>query len=445
MKKSTKSTLITVILAVLIIFSVSFITMAKTSPEIAESMTNEAVSEEVSTDDSDVVIEFDETKYGDVNNDGKINAADARLLLRCSAELEDITVYILTYGDYNSDGEITAADARTALRISASVEKIACILYGHDFADFVVDPTCTEEGYTTKKCSRCSSTDSSKDDIVPANGHKLVNKTTKATCTQAGRFTSKCSVCGYTDADYDVEAALGHNFSGWTETNETRSRNCNRCNYSEVIKINNSGKTIYLTFDDGPGPYTKKLLGYLREYNVKATFFVTNQNPNYIYLLKEMKKDGHAIGVHSLTHQWSIYSSTSSYLKDFNAMHDIIKTNTGIDAKIFRFPGGTNNTVSRSYSRGIMASLCKTMTDKGYLYFDWNVDCRDTQGYNSSQIAQTTIAQIKNQKNSIVLMHDIKYSTVEAVPTIIRFGLNNGYKFKVLDETAPSVRFRPVN
>lgn len=441
MKKNINNIIITVVLAVLTLLSISITSLADSSVKITSDTLTEINSEE----ETDSTIEFDESKFGDVKNDGRINAADARLLLRCAAELENISVYILTYGDYNSDGEITAADARTALRVAASLEKIACILYGHDFADFVIDPTCTEEGYTTKKCSRCSTTDESKDNIVAAKGHTLVSTTTKATCTKAGRFTSKCSVCGYTDADYDVEAALGHSFSGWTETDETRTRNCNRCNYSEVIKINTSGKTIYLTFDDGPGPYTKKLLGYLREYNVKATFFVTNQNPNYIYLLKEMAKDGHAIGVHSLTHQWSIYSGTNSYLKDFNAMHDIIKANTGIDTKIFRFPGGTNNTVSRSYSRGIMASLCKTMTDKGYLYFDWNVDCRDTQGYNSSQIAQTTIAQIKNQKNSIVLMHDIKNSTVEAVPTIIRFGLNNGYKFKIIDASAPSVRFSPVN
>lgn len=445
MKKSTKNTLITIILAILIVFSVSFITMAKTSPEIAENMTNEAVSEEVSTVDSDVVIEFDETKYGDVNNDGKINAADARLLLRCSASLEKVTVYILTYGDYSKDGEITAADARTSLRVAASLEKIACILHGHTYEDFVIDPTCTQDGYTTKKCSLCRVIDGSKDNIVPANGHKLIETNSKATCTSDGRFTSRCSVCGYTDKDYKTDSALGHNFSGWKESSTARTRTCSRCNYSEVAKISTESKVIYLTFDDGPGPYTKKLLGYLRSYNVKATFFVTNQFPNYIYLLKEMAADGHAIGVHSLTHNWSIYSGTNSYFKDFNAMHDIIKKQTGIDTKIFRFPGGTNNTVSRSYARGIMATLNKTMADKGYLNFDWNVDCRDTQGYSSSQIANTTIGQIRNQKQSVVLMHDIKYSTVEAVPTIIRYAKNNGYTFKVIDETTPAVRFRPAN
>lgn len=414
-----------------------------------------APAEDITEDKSDIAaedtsvdgaIEYDESKLGDVNNDGKVNAADARILIRCSANLDSISVYVLTYGDYNKDNRITASDARTALRVAASIEKIYCILNGHDLAAFEVKPTCTKEGYTTQKCKRCYFTDGSRTNIVPAAGHKLVKNTTKATCTQPGLFTSVCSVCDHTAEKKEAEAALGHNYSGWKETASTRSRICKRCGFTDTVKIQTgNGKTIYLTFDDGPGPYTKKLLGYLKKYDVKATFFVTNQNPNYTYLLSDIVKDGHAIGVHSLTHSWSIYSSENSFLKDFNAMHKIIKDETGVDTKIFRFPGGTNNTVSRSYSRGIMASLAETMTEKGYLYFDWDVDCGDTAGYSSNKIAQTTINQIKGRKTAIVLMHDIKYRTVEAVNAIIEFGLNNGYEFKVLDESSPAVRFKPVN
>ena len=441
MKKSTKNLLLTMISVLLIIFSVSIVTMAETASVYDET---ESVTEEISTDDSDVVIEFDATKFGDINQDGKISASDARMLLRCAANLEKVTEYIFTYGDFNRDGKITANDARTALRVAAHLDKLDCILYGHTYEDYTVSPTCTQDGYTTKKCTLCSATDGSKENIVPANGHKLAETNIKATCTSAGKLISKCSVCRYTEESY-TDAALGHSFSGWKESDTTRTKTCTRCNYSEVAKITTESKVIYLTFDDGPGPYTKKLLGYLRSYNVKATFFVTNQFPNYTYLLKEMANDGHAIGVHTLTHSWSIYSGTSKYLNDFNAMHDIIKQQTGIDTKIFRFPGGTNNTVSRSYATGIMTTLNRTMADKGYLNFDWNVDCRDTEGLNSSQIADTTIAQIKNRSQSVVLMHDIKNSTVEAIPTIIRYAKNNGYTFKVIDETAPIVRFKPAN
>lgn len=402
----------------------------------------ETYSEALSEPATEEIIEFDEAKLGDVNRDEKVNAADARLLIRCSACLEALSEYIRIYGDYNKDGKITASDARTALRVASKLDSIYCILSGHHTADYIISPDCTEKGYTTQKCIRCSYIDGSQKDFVAASGHKLVKNTTKATCTKDGIFTAVCSVCGHIVEKKTAQSALGHSFSVWKISGDTKTRICQRCGHKETVK---NVKTIYLTFDDGPGPYTKKLLRYLKEYNVKATFFVTNQNPNYKYLLSEMVKDGHAIGVHTLTHSWSIYSRKESYLKDFNAMHKIIKDETGVDTKIFRFPGGTNNTVSRSYSRGIMATMAKTMTDKGYIYFDWDVDCGDTSGYSSSQIAQTTINQIKGRKSSIVLMHDIKNRTVEAVKTIIEYGLRNGYEFAVLDESTPPVQFRPVN
>lgn len=405
-----------------------------------------AFAQEQTEDTTDLFAFFDETNFGDANQDGKITAADARVLLKCAAGLQELSSHILIYGDYNKDNAITAADARIALRVSASLENIECFLRGHIFSlSLTVAPDCVNNGYTTNKCIRCSATDGSKKDIVSALGHKLKTTKTDATCTKAGWITVKCTVCGYVDKDCENGKALGHSFS-LTVYDAYTIKNCTRCNHFETEYTDSKNqKVIYLTFDDGPGPYTEKLLGYLRKYGVKATFFVTNQNPNYTYLLKTMADDGHAIGVHSLTHNWNIYSSESSYLKDFNAMYDIIKKQTGIETKIFRFPGGTNNTVSRSYSRGIMSKLVKTMTDKGFVYFDWNVDCYDTSGYNSSQIARTTINQIKNKSVSIVLMHDIKKSTVNAIPEIIEYGLANGYVFKALDHTSPNVQFKPVN
>lgn len=400
---------------------------------------NEEFSEAVSGD-----IFLPENQFGDVNNDGQVNALDARKLLRCSAMIEEITPFIAEYGDYTQDGIINASDARMALRVAAKIDSIECIFGGHTYAPYTVFPDCVSNGYTTNKCIRCAATDGSETDVVPASGHQFESKKTAPTCISAGWLKETCSVCGFIGTDCADGKALGHKFGEWVRKNNIQERTCSRCKFVETQKVK-SDKVIYLTFDDGPGPYTEKLLRYLREYNVQATFFVTNQSPRYRHLLKTMADDGHAIGVHTLTHNWNIYSSEEAYMKDFNAMHKIIKDETGIDTKIFRFPGGTNNTVSRSYSRGIMTRLANKMTSAGYYYFDWNVDCYDTSGYNSTQIANTTIAQIKNRKTSIVLMHDIKNSTVESVKRIIEFGLANGYTFEVLDETSPAVRFKPAN
>lgn len=438
MKKLFKGTIVPVLLVFAIMLSGVIIAPAQTAEVNA---TVSEIEAENGTDDS---FEYDESNFGDVNSDKKINAADARILLRCAANLEKVTAYVLFCGDFNSDGEITSADARMSLRVAAGLERIDCILHGHEYVDSVTAPDCTNDGYTTGKCVRCNATDGTKNNVVPAKGHAFEELRRKPSCTVDGWLIVKCTVCGFKEISRKDGDALGHELSDWFRSGNVKKRTCSRCNYFESEKVK-TDKVVYLTFDDGPGVYTEKLLNYLRKYDVKATFFVTNQFPQYRHLLKTMAEDGHAIGVHTLTHSWNIYSSEAAYMKDFNSMHSIIKAETGIDTKIFRFPGGTNNTVSRSYRRGIMTTLAKKMADDGYYYFDWNVDCYDTSGYNSTQIFNTTISQIKGRNESIVLMHDIKRSTVEAVPRIIEYCLRNGYTFEVLDESSPAIRFRPAN
>ena len=399
-----------------------------------------SATEEASDSTADIT-SFDESRMGDTDGDGRVTSADARLVLRCSIGLEKTAEEILPYGDFDRDGLLSSEDARITLRVAVSLDSISCILHGHETEEKTVSPTCTEEGYSLAFCKSCSYTEE-KTDITAPLSHKLTETTTKATCTADGVYTCKCSVCGFIKETRVTGKATGHSFGIWKLQGETMSRVCKKCSFKETAE---NRKTIYLTFDDGPGPYTEKLLGYLEKYNVKATFFVTNQMPKYRYLLKEIVNDGHAIAVHTRTHQWSIYSGKQSYLNDFNAMHKIILDDTGVDTKIFRFPGGTNNTVSRSYSKGIMSSMAKYMTDAGYIYFDWNVDSGDTSGYSSSKIVSYTISQIKGRHSSVVLMHDIKNTTVEAVPGIIKYGLDNGYEFAVIDESTPRVQFRPVN
>ena len=410
----------------------------QTTEKITETTTESAA--ETTTEPETEAFVFDESKMGDVDSDGKVTSSDARILLRVAVKLETLPDDIRIYGDFDRNGEITSDDARTALRIAVKLDSVQCILHGHKTKSLTIAPTCTEKGYTLLKCQRCEYQNET--NIKKPLKHTLVKKTTEATCTKDGIFTSVCSVCSYVAQEKVAEKATGHSFGVWELSGKTKTRICKTCKYKETAK---NVKTIYLTFDDGPGAYTEKLLKYLKQYDVKATFFVTNQNPKYKYVLKKIVEDGHAIGVHSNTHQWSIYSSRKSYLNDFNTMHKIILDETGVDTKIFRFPGGTNNTVSRKYSRGIMKDLASYMTNEGYIYFDWNVDCYDTSGYNSSKIAQATINQIKNRHSSVVLMHDIRNSTVEAVKTIIEYGLKNGYEFAVIDESTPRVQFKPAN
>ena len=209
-------------------------------------------------------------------------------------------------------------------------------------------------------------------------------------------------------------------------------------------EIDGSGKVVYLTFDDGPSKYTEKLLDVLAKYNVKATFFVVKTGR--VDLIAREAAEGHTVAVHSLTHEYKdIYASEEAYFKDFNAMNEIIKEKTGSYSKLLRFPGGSSNTVSR-FNKGIMTRLAALVEEKGYKYFDWNVSSGDAGGTTSTeQVYKNVINGIKNRKYSVVLQHDIKGFSVNAVEKIIQWGLEHGFTFLPLTEDSPGAHFSKLN
>ena len=205
-------------------------------------------------------------------------------------------------------------------------------------------------------------------------------------------------------------------------------------------------KTIYLTFDDGPGPYTGALLNVLSRYNVPATFFVTGLNSKYEDQIGRAFREGHAIGVHSLTHNYyEIYASEEAFFEDFNAVQDMIYRQTGQYTDLTRFPGGSSNTVS-SFNQGIMSRLAYSLESMGYKYFDWNVTSGDAgETKDKDQVVENVINGIAGRKYAVVLQHDIKDYSVNAVEEIILWGLANGYVFSALNSTSPDAHHGIAN
>lgn len=198
--------------------------------------------------------------------------------------------------------------------------------------------------------------------------------------------------------------------------------------------VNPTGKVIYLTFDDGPCAYTARLLDILAKYNVKATFFVTNQSRSYVYLIKDIVEQGHAIGIHTYTHNYStIYASKEQFFEDFYAIRQLIYDKSGVWTTLHRFPGGSGGT------KPIKKELIAALTSMGYQYFDWNVDSGDSLGNKTTEaVVNAVINGIKNKNVACVLQHDLKSYSVEAVEEIIQWGLANGYTFLPLDPTSPN-------
>lgn len=204
---------------------------------------------------------------------------------------------------------------------------------------------------------------------------------------------------------------------------------------------------IYLTFDDGPSQYTSELLDVLSKYNVKATFFVTGRAPGYNYNITRAYKEGHAIGLHTNTHNYNyVYSSIDAYFEDLNTISNTVKNLTGYESKLLRFPGGSSNTVSR-ITPGIMSSLSSMVRQRGYQYFDWNVSSGDASGSvkSSDVYASNVINSLGSGSYYIVLQHDTNGNSVRAVSSIIEYGKSHGYSFDKLSLSSPTVHHKIAN
>lgn len=210
-----------------------------------------------------------------------------------------------------------------------------------------------------------------------------------------------------------------------------------------------SNKTIYLTFDDGPSPRTPEVLKILKDNGVKATFFVTHINGKSSHYMKDIVAEGHTIALHSYTHDYDkIYASEEAYFADLQQISDLVYSETGVRTNLIRFPGGSSNIVSR-FNPGIMTRLTQQVTDKGYVYFDWNVVSGDANrgGATAQQIINNCRKVSKKSEAVIVLMHDSaeKRTTVEALPEVIAYYKAAGCKFAALTESTPPAHQRVAN
>ncbi len=197
----------------------------------------------------------------------------------------------------------------------------------------------------------------------------------------------------------------------------------------EKLDLETEEKKVYLTFDDGPGKYTDALLDVLKENGVKATFFVVGKtDENSLSLYKRIVEDGHTLGMHSYSHQYrKIYKSVKAFKQDMNKLSDLLYDTTGKRPTIYRFPGGSSNTVSDVS----MTELIKYLNKVNITYYDWNAINGDATGKDltTDEMIHNVMNGIGKNKNSIVLMHDTVSSdtTLKSMPTLIKKLKKQGY------------------
>lgn len=204
-------------------------------------------------------------------------------------------------------------------------------------------------------------------------------------------------------------------------------------------------KVCYLTFDDGPSKVTLQILDTLDKYDAKATFFVTGQkldDPNTIEILQEVAKRGHTIGLHSYSHSYKqIYSSVEAYLEDLNRLFEAVKTHTGVEPSVVRFPGGSIN----SNNQHLYQELISEISNRGFVIYDWNISAGDAElpQKSASTISSNVISHVEQVKRPIVLFHDdsTKKQTAAALPSILSYLQEHDYQVKGLDNTVYPVFF----
>jgi len=201
-------------------------------------------------------------------------------------------------------------------------------------------------------------------------------------------------------------------------------------------------KVAYLTFDDGPSLRTLEILDILERYHIKATFFVTNTGMRkYPDIVRQTAAAGHVLGMHSATHQYTrIYKNKQSFLKDLELNRQMIFDLTGLSPTIMRFPGGSFN----DYNRSLAPTLTATVKEMGYVYFDWNSITGDAMSRSVSvkQIIRNVMQTASSRRRLFVLCHDAsgKYTTVEALPALIRQLQDKGFTLLPLtDQVRPVV------
>lgn len=211
----------------------------------------------------------------------------------------------------------------------------------------------------------------------------------------------------------------------------------NRTEVKRTVKVYtyepNPNNRVYLTFDDGPNAYiTPQVLDILKANNVQATFFIVSYSNSNKYLVQRMINEGHTVAIHGYSHDYAkIYANDEAFMQNIYKLRDRLLADFGYNATIIRFPGGSSNTVSASYNKGIMTRLAARVQKEGFSYFDWNVSSGDASGTTrtKTQIYNAVTKSLRPGRNNVVLMHDAggKQTTVDALQDIINYSKANGY------------------
>lgn len=184
-------------------------------------------------------------------------------------------------------------------------------------------------------------------------------------------------------------------------------------------------KLLALTFDDGPGKTTARLLDVLKEKDVRATFFgLGAQAEQNAAILKREVAEGHAVGSHSYSHTNLTKLTPEEIAADLDKSLETISRITGRQTTLLRVPGGNYNEDVKAYAR-----------EKDLRIIQWSVDSRDWEFRDRDSIMQHTFeGRYSVGDGGIVLFHDIHATTVDCIGEVIDRLKAEGYTLVTVPE-----------
>jgi len=192
-------------------------------------------------------------------------------------------------------------------------------------------------------------------------------------------------------------------------------------------RLPHNARIIALTFDDGPGRHTDRLLDALYERNVSATFFVLGSRvERYPDTARRIVAEGHEIGNHSFGHPSLIRLSADSIRSELVWTSNTIYQTTGVRPSVMRPPYGAHN----QRVRDVAAEL-------GYPVIMWSVDTRDWERRNVNAIMSHIVrpdGTLRVRHGHNILMHDIHSTTVDAAIIMVDLLLSHGFTFVTVSE-----------
>ncbi|MGM9986734.1 MAG: polysaccharide deacetylase family protein [Bacillaceae bacterium] len=185
-------------------------------------------------------------------------------------------------------------------------------------------------------------------------------------------------------------------------------------------------KIVYLTIDDGPTLQTPKFLDVLKRYGVKATFFLIGSNiSGNEKVIKRMKREGHYIGLHSMTHDYKKLYSEGEIIKEMKTEQRLLKRILGYSPVLFRSPYGSIS--------GMTKALRDEAVNAHLKMWDWTIDSSDWRHQDDpEEILKEIEGQLTN-KMEVILIHD-RPATLSVLPEIIEMIKKKGYTFEVYRE-----------